>query len=240
MRRLYVALLTGVLVVGSVVPLSLTAPAAAATVKVCVNKKSGEVKKLRGRSCAKGWKKVSWTRRGERGLPGRSGPVGQPGERGAAGTMSLYAGDRRVGPVIGGIAEGVFLPVVLIDGGNYTFLPDGRLYPNIGSPSYRTADCTGTAYVTSVLEEAEAQRIALMAGSSVRFVERVSAPQLGAVMGTWKVTGTYEALPPGGEAFFTRDESGTCQPIPVPVTGYQVPLTSVRTPSDLVGPLTIR
>lgn len=207
-------------------------------VKVCVNKKSGEAVQLRKGKCRKGWKKISWTSQGPTGLPGGSGPTGPTGERGSAGGLSLYANGQRVGRVIGSATPELFFPAVLVDGGVYTYLPDGTPYPNIQSPSFLAADCSGTAFLVNPDEEG-ARIVASWAGTSVRLLARTTDPTLGAVQGVWIPSGEVTALPGGGVNMWRRLSDGSCAG-PTLQTGWSSTLTSLPPPANLIPPLTVR
>ncbi len=204
-------------------------------VKVCVNKKTGEAMQLRKGKCRKGWKRISWSSEGPTGAPG---VPGAGGERGSAGGLSLYANGQRVGRLIGGVSAEIFAPTVVVDGGMYTYFPDGSLASTTESPSFLAADCSGTAYFVSPDEE-DARIIASWAGTSVRLVARTLSPSLGAIQGVWVPSGEVTALPGGGTNMWRRTDDGTCVG-PSLQTGWSSTLTSVTPPANLTPPLTVR
>ena len=208
------------------------------TIKVCVNKKTGEAQQLRKGKCRRGWKKISWSSQGPTGLPGAPGSPGSPGARGPAGTLSLYANGRRVAPIVGSPENELYFPAVLLDGGLYGFLPDGSLYPNIESPTFRAADCSGTAFFVSS-EESQARLQASWAGSNTRLVARTTSPVLGAIQGVWVPSGQIAPLAPGGENLYRRTSTGECVG-PAMQTGWTATLTPVTPPGNLTPPLTVR
>jgi hypothetical protein len=57
------------------------------TIAACVGKRGAVRIVPAGKKCAKGEKAVSWSQRGERGLPGPQGPAGQPGIQGPEGAQ---------------------------------------------------------------------------------------------------------------------------------------------------------
>lgn len=210
---------------------ALPTAADAATVKVCVNKRSGKATALTGRKCPKGWKKVSWRTAG--GKAGKPGPAGSSGPIGA---VQLYANGVYVGPVLGQLAE-IIAPSVLIDGGIYTYLPNGKLYGTF-SPKYRDAACQGTPFATtSSLTELET--FGLLQNSTYRLVNRPDTPASAPVRGVWRLTGTTSPLAPGGENLYSLDDAGVCVG-PNLTDGIQVDLTAVPPPPDLTPPLTFR
>lgn len=217
---------------------TIAGAAPAKQVKVCVKKKTGEAVHLRKGKCRKGWKKVSWNSRGPVGLPGIAGPTGETGQRGDFGGLSLYANGQRVGRVVGSLSLELFFPSVVINGGIYTYLPDGSPYPNIESPNFFFADCSGTAYLVSSGEES-ARIIASWAGSSSRLLARTTDPTLGAVQGIWTPSGEVTPLPGGGANMYRRTSDGTCVG-PTLQTGWTSTLAPASPPPNLTPPLTVR
>jgi hypothetical protein len=220
------ALGASVLVAGSA-----AVPAQAKTVKACVNKSTGELRILTGKKkCKKGWKKISWNKKGA------TGPQGNPGAQGPNLSVKDSTG-KVLGKFLGVFPQGLTLLSVEIDGGAYTYLPNGLLFTSFmsDSPRYKTNDCTGTAYLTSS-SAITTQFLTGSAGGPSRVAYRKTDPTYGPPQ-AWEFTSTSEnavAL-----QLYRRDKTFTCLPEAAVYNGTLVVLSPVPAPPDVPGPLTI-
>jgi len=224
-----VTLATAVAVGGLVA--GVEAPAAQAkTVKACVKKKTGEMRILTKKKCKKGWKKVSWNQKG------KTGPQGNQGAQGPNLMVKDGAGNT-MGRFLGVFPMGLPLIFVEIDGGGYTFMPNGLLYPlGSGSPQFKTNACTGTGYVPADSELSK-QLYVGSAGGPTRLVWRRTDPSLGAAL-AWKFTTATENVV--ATQMYELDNDGTCDPVSGGAySGTLVAMESVPAPADVPGPLTI-
>lgn len=96
-----------------------------------------------------------------------------------------------------------------IDGGGYTFMPNGLLYPlGSGSPQFKTNACTGTGYVPADSELSK-QLYVGSAGGPTRLVWRRTDPS-GAAL-AWKFTTATENVV--ATQMYELDNDGTCDPV---------------------------
>jgi hypothetical protein len=204
-------------------------PAQAKTVKACVNKSTGELRILTGskNKCKKGWKKISWNKKGA------TGPQGNQGAQGP--NLVVKDGTGKVlGKFLGLFPAGFALMFVEIDGGSYLYAPNGTVYPfGGGSPAFKTNTCTGTGYVRSSSPQST-QLITGSAGGPTRLVYRKSDPPLGPTF-AWAFTATTETV---NQVMYTLDSAGNCV-ADGNHNGTIVALQSVAAPPDVPGPLTI-
>ncbi len=217
---------TGLLTTGMGVP-----AAHAGTITACVKKKTGEVRI--GKKCKKGWKKVTWNQQGAVGPQGATGPIGPQGPA----TVVKDSTGKTLGRYLGVLPTGFSVLMVLVGDGIYVYLPDGRLL-GIGSssPSFKTADCSGTAYMRAS-SESQAALATGSAGGPSRVVYRVTKPALGPAS-AWKYTTTKEVV---NQVTYSRNEEGTCaaQDGGSPYNGILVALEATPAPADVPGPLTV-
>lgn len=236
--------------------LSVKTPAAgAATVTACVKKRSGAVRirsgKAAKRRCPKGWKRVRWNtsgkrgKRGKTGKPGAQGVAGVPGVPGVAGVQGLagppgpaLSVKDKDGAVLGqfmGLVPSGF-PIFLVqrEGGFFYYYPSGQLL-GIGSPSWKTSNCQGTAYLEAG-SAFEVQVFAALVGGPFRTVYRSSAGALGAPS-AWKMGGVAEALV--NVQLYRRNSSGVCETDGPPSSSTIVSLEQITPPPDVPGPLTV-
>jgi hypothetical protein len=208
-------------------------PASARTIKVCVKKKTGEMRLLTATKCKRGWKKYSWNKAG---VPGRDGVPGKDG----APASPLEVTDKTgatVGDFVGmfpyGAVMGAFM--VLRDAAVWTYMSSGLLTPTGGSPIYTTNTCAGNPYITASSPEL-LQILVTSAGGPSRMVYRVSKPTIGPAEGyRLTVTTTTHA-----GTIYERDATGTCVlDTNSPYTGSLVQLEKVPAPPDHQGPLMI-
>lgn len=252
--------------IAAALSLSLVAvgPAQAATSKVtaCVNKQTGATKVLLGKKakkkCAKGWTKVTWNTKGtsgKNGTNGATGPGGATGATGAAGANGASAPILNVhnadGSVLGALA-GVFplsdttpIVFVLVQGGIYTYLMSGPLYPpTSSSPVFLDNTCSGTAY-TTVATMTYPILVGPLVGGPSRIAFR-SSSLVGSnlVFGAtraWSYTAGHSTIPGPPPPAYQLSYTGACASAPAVLkAGDQlVTLQSVPAPPDGVGPLTI-
>lgn len=210
---------------------SVAVPAQAKTVNACVKKSTGELRMLTGKKkkCKKGWKKVSWNQKGD------TGPQGNPGAQGP--NLMVKDGNGQVlGRFLGTFPMGPLLVFVEINGGSYTYMPNGLLYPlGIQSPNFKDNACAGPAYVTSS-SPTSTSLITGSAGGPSRIVYRRTNPTFGAPL-AWQFSTTTENAV--AVQLYERDSSGACTPDGAPYNGQLVKLESVPAPQDVPGPLTI-
>lgn len=170
--------------------LAVTQPATAAKkYTACVKKSSGEMRLLLGKQkkCAKGWKKTTWTKAGPRGA---KGSVGATGAANSFGTV-VDGGGATVGEGFSATFVGPYpLFVVRIDGGTFTYLGNGWLYPQNPPVEYDNAACTGSPFIES---DDPILTAYLTSDSSYRAVSRTFSPTLGPAT-AWKPTGQKTAV----------------------------------------------
>lgn len=189
--------------------------------------------------CKKGWRKVTWTKAGPKGAPGTNGGNGSPGRSGATGPTGpvRYVRDRNgaiLGQYMGLLPAGASFFEVLVNGGLYIYIGNGRLYPQGLTPSYETNTCAGTPYMMTGTPQAAALFTG-MAGSPTRFVVRATAPGFGPASAFQLTTTT---TPIAAVPLYRRDATGACVLVG-PGTGVLVTLTQVPAPPDVEGPLTV-
>jgi len=218
------AVVAGGLVAGVQVP-----AAQAKTVKVCVKKKSGEMRLLTKKKCKKGWKKVTWNQKGDTGPQGNQGADGP--------NLKVKDGNgATLGTFLGVFPQGFPLVFVQIDGGAYTYTPNGLLYPaGSGSPDFKNNTCSGTAYLTAS-SPLSAQLLTGSAGGPGRLVYRQTTPNLGAAL-AWQFTTTTENAV--AVQLYELNSAGACVADGGPFNGILVALSPVTAPQDVPGPLTI-
>jgi hypothetical protein len=230
MNRTIAVSVTAALVAASGVVASQPA-GAAKTYTACVKKSTGEVRLLLGKSkkCKKGWKKTKWTKSGPQGAKGPDGPTGSANSLGTVvdGTGAV------VGQSMGSPGFPYLYFSVLIDGGAYTYSPNGWLIPVTAPPYYDNASCTGTPFVAA----ADTEELGLVrSDSTLRVVYRPSTPALGAAS-AYRLSGEVTSVLNASQWYL--NDSGTCTAGGAPFTGYRLPLTSVPAPPDRPGPLKV-
>jgi hypothetical protein len=154
--------------------------------------------------------------------------------------LKVLNGDGSVlGTLAGVLPSGIPIFEVIIDGGIYTYLPSGQLYPFTGpSPSYKNNACSGTVYVEAD-DQAEADLLfGNLAGGPSRITFRTTAGGTLGPISAWQFTKTSESVV--GQNLWERDDTGACVPTSSsPFTGVLVALDPVTAPPDGTGPLTI-
>lgn len=233
MKRLMAVVAAGAVLA----PLTLAQPASAAkTYKACVKKSTGETRMLVGKAkkCKKGWKKVTWGKKaptGDAGLPGAQGPGGQPAYFG-----SLVDGNGAViGKAVGlfALAPQLTIYQVLIDGGLYSYLGNGWLFP-LASPVFLDAACAGEPF--QVADDVDS--LAFLSGPLLRVVYRTqSAAGLGPSR-VFKPTGA-PASTLSGVPIYTLSSTGVCTVDDPNFTGFRVNVTEISAPPDRQGPLRV-
>ncbi len=218
-RAIGMAIVAAVALGGVASPVS---PATAKTIKVCVKKKTGEMRMAT--KCKKGWKKVSWNSVGPIGPAGPSGP-------------QLKVVDKS-GTVLGdfwGMNYSALMPYIMVgfQGGTYMYLGDGRLIPNGSSPRFIDGTCLGAAYVP--IPASDLSLYLSTVGGPGRLVYRATTPVWQAPK-AYKLTSTLLAH---SGATWEWNASGTCVAA-APYTGTLVALEQVPAPADGVGPLTVK
>lgn len=210
--------------------LAVTQPATAAKkYTACVKKSSGEMRLLLGKKkkCAKGWKKTTWTKSGPRGAKGSAGPTGAVNSMGTVvdGNGALVGEAMTVGSL------GPYpLFEVRIDGGIFTYLGNGWLYPQNPPVEYDNAACTGTPFIESNDPTLTAY---ILNDAEYRAISRTFTPALGPST-AWKPTGQKTAVV--AAASWYRNEAGVCT-AGAAFTGDRVGLVQVAAPPDVPGPL---
>jgi hypothetical protein len=218
-RAIGMAVVAAVALGGVATPVS---PASAQTIKVCVKKKTGEMRMAK--KCKKGWKKVSWN------SVGPIGPAGPPGPQ-------IKVVDKN-GVVLGdywGSAYVSLVPYMFVgfQGGGYSYLADGRVLPSGSSPRFREGTCTTSAYVN--LTPGELAYYLNSVGSTGRLLYRPTNPIWQAPK-AYKLTSTLQAH---SGVLWQFDDTGACVAT-APFTGTLVKLEQVTAPQDGAGPLTLR
>jgi hypothetical protein len=237
-RRALLAIFVTALVGASVVP---AATAGAATITACVKKKTGDVRIRSGaaakKKCPKGWKRVRWNTTGPagaQGLPGANGTNGATGAPGPNITVKDASG-AVVGQLLGVLPEGGTFYSILRDGGIYLYAGSGQVYP-LGSPNWKTSDCTGTAYLR-VSPGFTTPNFVAFVGGPFRMVFRATSTATFGPTSAWKGAGSSEAVV--ATQLYRLNNTGTCVTDGPLYTGDLAVLTSVTAPPDFVGPLTI-
>lgn len=226
--------------------------AATSTITACVTTKTGAVKILttataRKKKCPKGTKKVTWNVPGRAGADGSSGANGSSknganGTNGTNGTnapLNVYGPAGRVLGQFAGLAGGNVqfnAYSVMVDGGLYTYVPEGGLsnsaaYLDVaGGPVYTDAACTGQPVITLPQRYA-----ATMDRSTYRYVETHLF-----TADVWRA-GSTSTVPAAAPTYYAIDTgTGNC----LVATGVHagdslVNLVPTTSPPVLVGPLTI-
>jgi hypothetical protein len=151
----------------------------------------------------------------------------------------LNADGSVLGTLAGVLPSGISIFQVIIDGGIYTYLPSGQVYPFTGfSPSYKNNACTGTPYVEAD-DQAEADLLfSNLAGGPSRITYRTTAGGNLGPVSAWQFTTTNESVV--GQNLWERDDTGACGlTSSSPFTGVLIALDPVTAPPDGTGPLTI-
>jgi hypothetical protein len=233
-----------VLVVAGAVLVPASA-ASAKTLTACVNKKTGEMRLRQGKAakkkCPKGWKKVRWSVQGPAGKQGTPGVNGTNGANGQPGPIINVkdATGAVVGQMVSIFPEGGAIYFVLRDGGLWTYLGDGHLYGFGSSPTFKTNDCTGTAYLSSSSSQFKPETLAALVGGPFRVVFRtLNAGDFGTAM-AWKGTATTEKITSAISTYELNDTTGACELDSSSFTGILVALEQTTAPPDFVGPLAI-
>ncbi|MCB0828874.1 MAG: hypothetical protein KDB62_08720 [Solirubrobacterales bacterium] len=154
--------------------------------------------------------------------------------------LKVLNGDGSVlGTLAGVLPSGIPIFQVIIDGGIYTYLPSGQVYPFTGpSPAYKNNACSGTAYVEAD-DQAEADLLfANLAGGPSRITYRTTAGGNLGPVSAWQFTKTTENVV--GQNLWERDDTGACVPTSSsPFTGVLIALDPVTAPPEGIAPLTI-
>lgn len=238
MKKLAALVCGTALVAGGMVVATPASPAGAATVKACVNKKSGDIRFLTGtkkRKCKKGWKKITWNQQGAQGPQGPQGNTGATGPK----MVAKDGSGNVIGPLASVYPIGGAYFSILVNGGVYLYEPSGRVVPVI-TPVYKQADCSGTPYVDTTSAETRDIYVAGV-GSSARFTYRATTPTWGATS-AYAMSGSSESnvAPAPAIALYERDSSGTCVLESAAFNGYLITLTpQASPPADVTGPITI-
>ncbi|HRY09023.1 MAG: hypothetical protein H6526_04940 [Actinobacteria bacterium] len=217
-RAIGMAVVAAVALGGVAAPVS---PASSKTIKVCVKKKTGEMRMMK--KCKKGWKKVKWN------SVGPIGPIGPAGPQ-------LKVVDKN-GVVLGdflGMSCAGLLPYITVgfQGGNYTYMPDGRLIPST-SPRFIDATCAGKGYVA--VAATDTPMYLNTVGGPGRLVYRATVP-VWQTAKAYKLTSTLRAH---NAVTWQLDGAGTCAVTAV-YNGTLIELEEVPAPPDGAGPLTVK
>lgn len=154
------------------------------------------------KKCKKGWKKVSWNQKGD------TGPQGNP--HGAQGpNLVVKDGTGKVmGRFLGTFPSGPLMIFVEINGGTFSYLPNGFLYPvGSGSPKFKDNACAGSAYLTAS-DPLTTQLLTGSAGGPSRIVYRRTSPTLGAALAWEFTTTTTENVV--AQQMYDLDSAGLC------------------------------
>lgn len=228
--------------------LSAPASAPAATISACVHKKTGEVKirsgKAAKRKCPRGWKRVRWSDAGKTGKSGKQGPAGVPGAQGIQGPAGPQLNVKdSTGAVVGQFVAVLPQPypiyIVGRDGGYWFYLGSGHLYGIGGSPKWKTADCSDTAYLEAGSGSLSTPVLLMLVGGPFRWVFRTLSSGTFGTSSAWKAKGTVETLGAPTQLYERDTSTGTCGPESGMATGDLFPLDSVTAPPDYAGPLVI-
>lgn len=234
-RSVAAAVLTGILVLGLALTVSMAGPAEAGAAKLtaCVKKKTGTMRLVSGKKakkkCPKGWRKVTWEK-----------------DKGDAQLKLIAADGKFVGTLVGmnQVGTGVGAYTVLRNGGIYNYLGGGQLYPTTAlgtSPQFKTADCSGPAYLglVGVVPPSIQDFYRGILGGPFRLVFRTFSPfGLGPAQ-SWKFGGVIEEVPVD-IPLYKLDSDGTCDPDDPNFTGSLFRLDAETPPPDFSGPLRIR
>ncbi len=225
----------GALVIGLALAGSMAAApdATAAKLTACVNKKTGAMRLVSGKKakkkCPKGWRKVTWQK-----------------DKGRTGLQVVAADGKVVGILVGmsPIGTGVNAFTILRNGGIYTYLGGGQLYPTsaMGSlPEFKTADCSGPAYVglDGAVPAVTLDFYRGLFGGPFRLVFRTFSPLGLGPASTWKFQGATEDVLVGIPLYELQSD-GTCDPSDPAFTGTLFQFDSQPAPPDFAGPLRIR
>lgn len=217
----------------------------AATINGCVNKKTGELRIRSGKAakkkCPKGWKKIKWNTAGpagRQGLPGANGTNGANGLPGPNISVKDATG-AVVGQFVGFFPEGGAIYFVLRDGGVFTYIGDGHLLGLGGSPSFKTNDCTGTAYLSTTSSQFSPATFAGLVGGPFRIVFRTLSAGAFGTPKAWKGTSNTETIGSSTSLYELNSSTGVCQLDTSTFTGTLVALEPVTAPPDFTGPLTV-
>lgn len=210
---------------------ALAGPVQAKTINACVKKKTGEVRIAK--KCKKGWKKVTWNQKGDKG------PQGQQGSAGAQGpaTMVKTGTGQVLGRYLGLYPGGISIMFVLVNGGLYPYMATGQVLPfGSTSPSFKSADCTTDAFM-EVSSPATASVMTGSAGGPSRIVWRRSSPTLGPPR-AWEFSNTTQTI---NQPRYSLNDAGVCAAKDggAAYNGLTVPLVPTTAPQDVPGPLTI-
>lgn len=233
-RLLLVATAIAMMVLGLSILGSRASTADAAKLTACVSKKTGAVQILLGKKakgkCRKGSKKISLD-------DGNGRPV-------------VDAKGRRVGTLVGTSEAGPYaIFQVLRNGGIYNYMGGGALFPTDLTSggafpvNYKTADCSGKAYITSA-GFPPASFVNLLKNALRGQFRAVNREFTGSGFGTPKAftgDGTTENV---AVAITTYEinSSGICVVDTASFTGilYGMRVVSIPKPIDFTGPLRIR
>lgn len=225
---------------------ALPASADAATITACVKSKGGDVRFRSGaaarKKCPKGWKRLRWSttspagRQGKPGIQGVAGPQGIPGPVGPKLNVKDATG-AVVGQFVGALPQGGTVFFVLRDGGIWWYLGSGQLFP-IGSPTWKTSDCTGSAHLRANSSGLGSAVFAQLVSGTFRLTFRtLSAGTFGSATG-WTGNGAIETIP-ATQLYRLNGTTGACETDGVPYAGDLVGMSQVPAPPDYTGPLTI-
>lgn len=235
-RSFITVALIGAMVLGLALAGSMAnAPeAGAAKLTACVNKKTGAMRLVSGKKakkkCPKGWRKVTWEK--DKG----NGP------------LRVFSADGKlVGTLVGTgpVGPGVSAYSVLRNGGIYSYLGGGQLFPaqafSAAGPEFKTADCTGTAYIglEGVITPTIQDFYTGLFGGTFRFILREFSPAGLSPALSWKFSGLTEPIAVA-TPLYELEADGTCSPGNPTFTGTLFQFNSETAPPDFKGPLSIR
>ena len=214
--------------------------------------------------CKKGWMKIWWNNVGPQGIPGPEGPAGPKiyvtdatgarvgqflGYSGASPFFVTGSKNRshsdRARSAGGGILGVLQTVAVLRDGGIYSYLMNGRLWPsafgyeeiywsdNACSQSPFLAVGNGDPSLTEIAND-----LALAATGQQRLVTRSLQNGFGAPAQAFTGTGVAEFVS-GPQDVYRINNDGNCVGAGAESNFWILPLKAVTTPPDFKGPLTV-
>ena len=173
-------------------------------------------------------------------IQGPQGAQGPKGDQGPAGpnVQLKDATGAVVGRFLGLIPEGGAVYSVERDGGYWFYLGSGQVF-SFGSPTWKTSDCSGTAYLRNSSSSFSAATFALLVGGPFRVSFRTLSAGVFGPPSAWKGTGASETLGVATQLYRRDSTTGVCAADGGPTTGNLAALTPVDAPPDFAGPLAI-
>ena len=223
--------------------LSVTAPAQAKTMKVCVKTSNGNVKFItkKNKRCKKGWVKRTWNDsvQGPLGV-GPLGPVGPVGPTGPAGPNWAVkdASGQTLGTYGGFVYAGAlqqYVAVVAGDGGFFLYRPDGVLINDNTFLYFQNNGCTQATTPASTNVALEPY-LKSAGGSGRATFQLLNASTSQA----WRIAETTTStVPVAANSLFQKNgTTGVCAAAANPA-GFVIPLTPAEAPKVANGALRV-